>query len=157
MKNDSIVSSDFPTASVDEAWQDVGESFERFCLTAGQAALERMFEEDTARLCGPRHGRGGHRTGYRWGETSGRIGFHGGKVAVRRPRVRARDGDEMPLPSWTAAVREDWLGRWALNLTLINVGNLTSKEFAEQANQARKVVKLLEQSWGRVHRLSRVA
>jgi transposase-like protein len=121
MKNDSIIRSDLPTASVDEAWQDVGESFERFCLTAGHAALERLFEEDTTRLCGPRHGRVGHRTGYRWGETSGRLGFHGGKVAVRRPRVRARDGDEMPLPSWTAAVREDWLGRWALNLMLINV------------------------------------
>ena len=40
MKNDSINPSEFPTASVDEAWQDVGESLERFCLTAGLAALE---------------------------------------------------------------------------------------------------------------------
>ena len=121
MKNDSIIPNNFPAASIDDAWQDVGESFERFCLTAGHAALERMFEEDTARLCGPRHARAGHRTGYRWGKTSGRLGFHGGKVAVRRPRVRARDGAEIALPSWTAAVREDWLGRWALNLMLINV------------------------------------
>ena len=27
----------------------------------------------------------------------------------------------MPLPSWEAAVREDWLGRWAMNLMLIGV------------------------------------
>jgi len=127
MKNDSINPSEFPTASVDEAWQDVGESLERFCLTAGLAALEGMFEEDATGLCGPRHARAGHRTGYRWGETSGRLGFHGGKVAVRRPRVRTREGEEMPLPSWTAAVREDWLGQWALNLMLINV---STRKFA---------------------------
>jgi putative transposase len=42
-------------------------------------------------------------------------------VAVERPRVRARDGHEQALPSWQAAQAEDWLGRWAMNLMLINV------------------------------------
>jgi putative transposase len=42
-------------------------------------------------------------------------------VSVERPRVRARGGQEMALPSWEAAQAEDWLGRWALNLMLINV------------------------------------
>src|SRR5256885_291323 len=107
---------------VAEAWQGVGASFERFCLTAGIATLAEMLEHDTARLCGPRHARGPGRTGYRWGRTSGQIGFHGGTVAIERPRVRSRDGgSEMALPSWEAAVAEDWLGRWALNLMLINV------------------------------------
>ena len=59
--------------------------------------------------------------GHRWGATAGTIGFHGGKVAVRRPRVRSYDGHEVALPSWTAAQGEDWLGRWAMNLMLINV------------------------------------
>jgi putative transposase len=109
-------------AIVAEAWQDVGASFERFCLTAGIATLTEMLEQDTARLCGPRHARGPGRTGHRWGRTSGQIGFHGGTVAIERPRVRSRDGgSEMALPSWNAAVAEDWLGRWALNLMLINV------------------------------------
>jgi putative transposase len=49
------------------------------------------------------------------------LGFHGGKIELERPRVRARDGGEMALPSWQAAVAEDWLGQWALNLMLINV------------------------------------
>jgi hypothetical protein len=44
----------------------------------------------------------------------GRLGFHGGKVAVERPRVHARGDDaELSLPSWEAARAEDWLGRWA--------------------------------------------
>jgi hypothetical protein len=42
-------------------------------------------------------------------------------VEVERPRVRAKDGAELPLPSWEAAQSEDFLGRWALNLMLINV------------------------------------
>src|SRR6266566_3799560 len=31
------------------------------------------------------------------------------------------DGKEQPVPSWEAAVAEDWLGKWALNQMLINV------------------------------------
>ena len=109
------------TALVDDAWQDVGASFERFCVAAGIATLSSMLDADTAQLCGPRHGRDPERTGHRWGRTKGKIGFHGGTVPVNRPRVRARDGREVPLPSWEAARAEDWLGKWAMNLMLINV------------------------------------
>ena len=35
--------------------------------------------------------------------------------------MRARNGQEMALPSWEAAESEDLLGRWAMNLMLINV------------------------------------
>src|SRR5271157_6090971 len=48
-------------------------------------------------------------------------GFHGGKVELERPRIRARNGKEMPLPSWEEAVSNDLLGKWAMNLMLINV------------------------------------
>lgn len=107
--------------SVDEAFQDIQSSFERFCLAAGTAALGQILEEDAARLCGPRHGRAEERLGHRWGSAVGPIGFHGGKVDVRRPRVRTKGGQELSLASWTAAQNEDWLGRWAMNLMLINV------------------------------------
>ena len=101
--------------------QDVRASFERFCLTAGLATLASMMEEDATCLCGPRYGRADGKGGYRWGKTKGNVGFHGGKVDVERPRVRARDGGELALPSWEAALSEDLLGQWALNLMLINV------------------------------------
>ena len=110
-----------PVAIVEEAWQEVGASFERFCLTAGIATLAKMMEEDAARLCGPRYGRAEGKAGHRWGKTKGKVGFHGGKVEIERPRVRARDGGEVPLPSWETAMSEDLLGKWALNLMLINV------------------------------------
>lgn len=109
------------TALVEEAWQAVGASFERFCLTTGIATLSRMMDEDAERLCGPRHGRGRARSGHRWGRTKGKLDFHGGSVAIERPRVRARDGGEVALPSWEVAQAEDLLGRWAMNLMLINV------------------------------------
>src|SRR4029077_4495073 len=67
------------------------------------------------------HSRSADRLGHRWGRTAGKIGFHAGKVAMERPRVRALDGTELPLPSWERASEEDWLGRWAMNLMLINV------------------------------------
>jgi putative transposase len=120
MANATTISSG-PVPSLEAAWQDVNSSFERFCLTAGISALEQMLHEDAERLAGPRHGRGEGRSGRRWGATEGKVGFHGGKVSVRRPRVRSLAGEEVPLPSWQAAQAEDWLGRWAMNLMLINV------------------------------------
>jgi hypothetical protein len=95
--------------SLETAWQD---SFERFCLTAGIEAIEQMLCEDAQGLAGKPHSRGGDRVGQRWGRTKGKIGFHGGKITVRRPRVRRYDGHELALPTWTAAQAEDWLGRW---------------------------------------------
>src|SRR5260370_19353569 len=106
--------------SLETAWQDVDSSFERFCLTAGIGAIEQMLCEDVQQLAGAPHNRGEGRVGHRWGRTKGKIGFHGGKVAVHRPRVRSYDGHEVALPTWTAAQAEDWLGRWAMNLMLIN-------------------------------------
>lgn len=41
-----------PEAAVAEAWQQVGASFERFCLAAGVSALSEMMEQDAIELCG---------------------------------------------------------------------------------------------------------
>jgi transposase-like protein len=120
MTNLSTPSSIALVPGLEAAWRDVDSSFERFCLVAGIEAMEQMLCEDAQRLAGRRHSRGGKRLGHRWGATKGKIGFHGGKVVVRRPRLRS-DGHEVALPTWTAAQAEDWLGRWAMNLMLINV------------------------------------
>jgi transposase-like protein len=121
MKKSTTPAGVVPAAIVEEAWQQVGASFERFCLRAGIATLAGMMEGDTAGLCGVRYGRDDGKDGHRWGRTKGKLGFHGGKIELERPRVRARDGGEIALPSWEAAMAEDWLGKWALNLMLINV------------------------------------
>jgi hypothetical protein len=42
-------------------------------------------------------------------------------MRLERPRVRDLAGRELMLPSWDRAVAEDWLGKWAMNLMLINM------------------------------------
>jgi transposase-like protein len=80
-----------------------------------------MMAEDTAALCGGHYARDADKRGSRWGTTKGMAGFHGGQVEVERPRVRGRDGKEIPLPSWEAARDQGLLEQWAMNLMLINV------------------------------------
>ena len=104
-----------------EALSSMSASFERFCLAAGLEALAEMMEQDAVALCGERHERNGQRKAHRWGKTKGKIGFHGGKVEMARPRLRGFDGKERAVPSWEAAQSEDWLGKWAMNQMLINV------------------------------------
>jgi len=94
--------------TVDKAWDAVSVSFDRFCLTAGIEALGTMMEQDAEQACGARHARSDGRRGHRWGRTQGKIGFHAGKVAVERPRVRDLEGQELALPSWERAVAEDY-------------------------------------------------
>ena len=117
-----ITSTAIPTHELKtEALASMSASFERFCLAAGVEALAEMMEQDAAAACGKRHERGEQRKAHRWGRTRGKIGFHGGKVEVERPRVRGLDGGEYVLPSWESAVGEDLLGKWAMNQMLINV------------------------------------
>jgi putative transposase len=106
---------------VGKAMEEVSASFDRFCLAAGIEALDKMMEEDAAAACGPRHSRAEGRRGYRWGRTRGKVGFHAGKIDIERPRVRDFAGCELVLPSWEHAMAEDWLGKWAMNLMLLNV------------------------------------
>src|SRR5258708_28088658 len=109
-----------PNAPMGKAWDEVSASFDRFCLTAGIETLGAMMEADAEAACGPRHSRSVDRLGHRWGRTAGKIGFHAGKVAMERPRVRGLDGKELPLPSWEQAVEEDWRRPGGGNLVLVH-------------------------------------
>ena len=71
-----------PEPAVADAWQQVGASFERFCLTAGVSALRRMMEQDAVELCGPRYG---HKDGK---------ATHRGDVPLVQHRRRPRAGLE---------------------------------------------------------------
>jgi hypothetical protein len=65
-RDDNLPSSLALVPGLEMAWQDVDNSFERFCLTAGIGALEQMLCEDAQRLVGAPHSRG---VGHRWGRT----------------------------------------------------------------------------------------
>jgi len=126
--NTPTTSTAIPTRALKlEALANISASFELFCLASGVEALAEMMDRDAQAACGPRHARGRDRRAHRWGKTKGKIGFHGGKVEIERPRLRSFEGKEQPVPSWEAAVAEDWLGKWAMNQMLINV---STRKFA---------------------------
>ena len=96
-----------PAAIVEEAWQQVGASFERFCLTAGIATLAGMMEGDATRLCGVCYGRDDGKDGYRWGRTKGKLGFHASTGARSNwrglacvPATAARSGCRAGKQPW---------------------------------------------------------
>src|ERR1022692_1333859 len=109
------------TPLVIEGLEDFKGSFDRLCLRAGTAAIEAMLAGDVTQLCGQRYERHGGRAAHRWGVTMSEIDYHGGKAAVRRPRVRERRGAELELASWQAIKGADLLSRWAFNQMLIGV------------------------------------
>ena len=84
------------TSAVGAAWGAVGQSFDQFCLMAGAAALSEMLEDDAKALAGDAHARCADKPGYRWGRTKGRLGFHGGKVAVAPPSRPSRGSRRRP-------------------------------------------------------------
>jgi len=78
-------------------------------------------ENDARMAFGPRRARGKKRRAHRGGKTKGKIGFHSGKVAIERSRLRGFDGKAQLLPSWEGAMTEEWPGKWAMNQMLITV------------------------------------
>ena len=111
----------FPLPSLSDAMEDVSLGVDRFCLLAGIEALAEMMEEDATAVCGARHRRHADRRGYRWGTAASEIGYHGGKVKIRRPRVRDHSGKEVSLESWETLGDGNLLLEWALNLMVLNV------------------------------------
>ena len=92
---------------------DVHCSLEQLCLAMGMAAVAQMLEEDAEALAGPRHKSSPGKPCHRWGTTTGTACYHGGKVAIERPRVRdKRTRMEAELPTWTWLSRSDDILRW---------------------------------------------
>ena len=69
-------------------------------VSAGMSVLGAMLEEERVKLCGPRYAHQPERSAMRAGHTAGELSFGGRRVAVRRPRVRSVDGDEVTLETW---------------------------------------------------------
>ena len=88
-----------------EGLEEFKGSFDRLCLQAGTSAIEAMLAADAEQLCGKHYQRHPVRQGHRWGMIGSEIGWHGGKAAIRRPRVRRRGGAELELPSWSPLLR----------------------------------------------------
>jgi transposase-like protein len=80
-----------------------------------------LLEHERERLCGPRYRHDPERQVSRAGYASAEVVLGGRRVAVKRPRVRSRDGEEVELPSWRRFASEDPLSERVLEQMMVGV------------------------------------
>jgi transposase-like protein len=79
-----------------------------------------MLEEDRTAICGPRYAHRTEREASRAGTVPSEVVLGGRKVALQRPRVRAK-GAEVPLPTFQLMASEDPLNRRVVEQMLVGV------------------------------------
>src|SRR5438105_12128645 len=85
----------------------------------GLGVLTELMEEEVEDVAGPKGKHNPERAAVRHGHEDGSVTLGGRRVAVRRPRVRAADGDgEVRLPSYEMFSSTEVLGRMALERML---------------------------------------
>ncbi len=90
-------------------------------VSAGMGVLSAMLEEERVKLCGPRYAHQPGRSATRAGHTDGELAFGGRRVSVRRPRVRAVEGDEVALETWKRFAEADPLTPRAVEQMVLGV------------------------------------
>lgn len=103
------------------AMLDAKTSLYETVVHAGMSVLAAMLEEDRTRLCGRRYEHDRDRRASRAGHAEGELAFAGRRVRVPRPRVRSRDGQELPLPTWEHFTQADPLTPRAVEQMVLGV------------------------------------
>jgi putative transposase len=114
------------------------EALHELVIGCGTLALSAMLEADRTALCGERYVRDGDRTATRAGHASGELAMGGRRVGVVRPRVRGKDGREVPLPTWEHFRDQDPLTSRAVEQMLVGV---TTRRYARSLEPAPARVK----------------
>jgi transposase-like protein len=87
--------------------QDVKHAFHGLCIHAGRQVLAAMMEADRVALCGAKGVPDERRRAVRGGTTSSRVVLGGQRIDIKRPRVRAVEAGELPLPTFAWAAADD--------------------------------------------------
>jgi len=109
-----------------EVWEELQPEVEHLTGLAGLRIIRAVIEDEVMRRVGPRYRpaeEGGCR---RWGQQAGYVVFGGQKVAVERPRVRTREGREVPLETY-ARLQHDGRRQRAVREGI--VAGLTSRNY----------------------------
>jgi transposase-like protein len=83
-----------------EVWEELQPEVEHLTGLAGLKIIRAVIEDEVRRRVGPRYQPDAESGCVRWGQQPGYVVFAGQKVAVERPRVRTRKGEEVPLDSY---------------------------------------------------------
>jgi putative transposase len=84
-----------------EVWEEMQAQVEQWTGQAGLRIIGAILENEVTRRVGPAHQPGPESGAVRWGRQPGYVVFSGRKVAIERPRVRTRKGQEVELDSYT--------------------------------------------------------
>jgi putative transposase len=109
-----------------EVWEELQPRVEQLTGEAGLQILRAILEDEVTRRVGPPHRPGPESGAVRWGRQPGYVIFSGQKVAVTRPRVRTREGQEVELDSY-ARLQHDGRRQRAVREGI--VAGLTSRNY----------------------------
>ena len=109
-----------------EVWEELQPEVEHLTGLAGLKIIRAVIEDEVMRRVGPRHQPDAASSCLRWGQQSGYVVFAGQKVAVERPRVRTRQGEEVQLDSY-ARLQHDGRRQRAVREGI--VAGLTSRNY----------------------------
>ena len=117
---------DAVTIAMGEIAEDVREGLLALAVGAGLQVMASLMEADVAAACGPRGRHDPGRTAVRHGSERGSVTLGGRRVGVARPRMRATDGGEVPVPAYELFSSSEILGRMAMGRML---GGLSSRRY----------------------------
>ena len=96
-KRELLVQVPLPMA---EVWAELQAEVEKLTGQAGLRIVSAMLEDEVTRLAGPPHRPDPASNALRWGRQGGYVVLDGQKVSVEHPRVRTREGKEVPLKNY---------------------------------------------------------
>jgi putative transposase len=96
-KQELLVQVPLPMA---EVWEELQAQVEQLTGQAGLRIIGTILEEEVTRRVGPPHRPDPTCGAVRWGRQPGYVVFGGQKVAIPRPRVRLREGEEVSLNTY---------------------------------------------------------
>ncbi|MGH3575551.1 MAG: IS256 family transposase, partial [Pseudonocardiaceae bacterium] len=109
-----------------EVWEELQAQVEQLTGEAGLRIIGTILENEVTRRVGPPYRPGPESGAVRWGHQPGYVVFGGRKVAVERPRVRTREGEEVELDSY-ARLQHDGRRQRAVQEGI--VAGLTSRNY----------------------------
>lgn len=105
--------------SLEELKAYAKEGLASLSLELGLMVMSRMFEEEVTDICGPKGKHDRQRQAYRHGRDKTKVVYGGSKVEVASPRVRSKNGVEIPLTTLSLFQGEDQMNETIFKM-LIN-------------------------------------
>lgn len=102
----------------------------------GLGVLEELMAEEVEEVCGPKGKHDLDRVAYRHGTDDGAVTLGGRRVAVQRPRMRAKDGEEeVPVRTYEHFAARDQLSRVVLERMLAGVSTRRYRRVQEPVGE----------------------